>query len=410
MNLGDTKGEVALEMTSPDSMIERYQKVMEISRDLASTLDLDVLLRRIVAAATMLCNAEQASILLYDQAKHELYFEASTNLNQPQIRGVIVPVESSIAGWIVTNRQPVILSDASHDSRHYGLISQLTKITTASLLGVPLIHKNNVIGALETINKLSGDFTDEDKDILTTLGAQAAVAIENARLFQQSDLISELVHELRTPLSSLSTAVHLVLRADVPNEQRQRIAQIIRDEISRLSDLTSSFLDLSRLESGRAQFQMNTFDIKRLLEDCCEMQLPWAAEKNLELSLWVEPGLPKLTADQDKIKQVVINLINNGIKYNRPGGKVTVKATADQDEFILTVGDTGPGIPAESLPKLFTRFYRVPGLEKYSTGTGLGLSICKRIVEAHHGKIEVQSEVGIGSTFKLTLPLLSASQ
>ena len=91
-------------------------------------------------------------------------------------------------------------------------------------------------------------FTEEDKEILTTLGAQAAVAIENARLFQQSDLISELVHELRTPLSSLSTAVHIVLRSDVPDEQRQRIAQIIRDEISRLSELTTSFLDLSRLE------------------------------------------------------------------------------------------------------------------------------------------------------------------
>ena len=139
-------------------MIERYQKVMEISRDLASTLDLDVLLRRIVAAAAELCHAEQASILLYDQNKQELYFEASTNLNQPQIRGLIVPVESSIAGWIVTNRQPIILSDVSHDSRHYGMIAQVTKTPTSSLLGVPLITKDKVIGALETINKQSGNF------------------------------------------------------------------------------------------------------------------------------------------------------------------------------------------------------------------------------------------------------------
>lgn len=386
------------------SMIERYQKVMEISRDLASTLDLDVLLRRIVAAAAALCHAEQASILLFDQSGQELHFEASTNLNQPQIRGLIIPVDASIAGWIVTHRQPIILSDVSHDSRHYGMISQVTKTETTTLLGVPLITKDKVIGALETINKKSGAFTEEDKEILTTLGAQAAVAIENARLFQQSDWISELVHELRTPLSSLSTAVHIVLRSDVPDEQRQRISQIIRDEISRLSNLTLSFLDLSRLESGRAQFQMNTFDLKRMLEDCCEMELPRAAEKNLDLNLWVEPNLPRLTADQDKIKQVVINLINNGIKYNRPGGKVDVSASTDEHGFILSVSDTGPGIPQESMPNLFTRFYRVPGLEKVSLGTGLGLSICKRIVEAHHGRIEVQSVVGSGSTFTVILP------
>jgi signal transduction histidine kinase len=391
-------------------MIDRYQRVMEISRDLASTLDLDVLLRRIVAAATVLCNAEQASILLYDQSKQELYFAASTNLNQPQIRGLIVPVDSSIAGWIVSNRQPIILSDVSADSRHYGTIAQVTKTPTKTLLGVPLITKDKVIGALETINKQSGTFTDEDQEILTTLGAQAAVAIENARLFQQSDLISELVHELRTPLSSLSTAVHIVLRSDVPDEQRQRIAQIIRDEISRLSELTTSFLDLSRLESGRAQFQMNTFDLKRVLEDCCEIELPRAAEKNLDLILWVEPGLPRLTADQDKIKQVVINLISNGIKYNYPGGKVTVKAATQEKELILSVSDTGPGIPAESLPDLFTRFYRVPGLEKVSSGTGLGLSICKRIVEAHHGRIEVQSEVGSGTIFQVFLPIITPSR
>jgi signal transduction histidine kinase len=393
---------------SPSSLIERYQKVMEISRDLASTLDLDVLLRRIVAAATELCHAEQASILLYDQNKQELYFEASTNLKTPQIRGIIVPVASSIAGWIVTNRQPIMLSDVTHDSRHYTMITQVTETPTTSLLGVPLITKDKVIGALETINKQAGKFTEEDKEILTTLGAQAAVAIENARLFQQSDLISELVHELRTPLSSLSTAVHIVLRSDVPDEQRNRIAQIIRDEIFRLSELTTSFLDLSRLESGRAQFRMNTFDLKRVLEDSCEMELPRAAEKDLDLELWVEPGLPMLTADQDKIKQVVINLINNGIKYNRAGGKVTVRAETDDRGFKLSIIDSGPGIPPENLPNLFTRFYRVPGLENVSSGTGLGLSICKRIIEAHHGHIDVQSEVGSGTIFTVFLPFISS--
>ena len=393
-----------MELIDQNSLIDRYKKVMEISRDLASTLDLDVLLRRIIAAAASLCHAEHASILLFDQVKQQLYFEASTNLNQPQMRGLIVPVDSSIAGWIVTNRQPVILSDVSQDTRHYGAVAHITHTPIASLLGVPLITKDKVIGALETVNKLSGTFTPEDQEILITLGAQAAVAIENARLFQQTDLISELVHELRTPLSSLSTAVHLVLRTDVPVEQRQRIAEISRDEITRLTELTTAFLDLSRLESGRAQFQVSTFDAVKLIHDCCQMERAHAAEKNIALNLQVEPGLPQLTADQDKIKQVIFNLISNGIKYNRSGGSVNVRASADKGYFYLAISDTGPGIPAENLPNLFTRFYRVPGLEKVSLGTGLGLSICKRIVEAHHGRIEVQSVVGSGSTFTVILP------
>ena len=288
------------------------------------------------------------------------------------------------------------------------MVAKITNTPTSSLLGVPLIKKDSISGALETINKIAGEFTTEDQEVLTTLGAQAAVAIENARLFQQSDVISELVHELRTPLASLNTAVQIVLRRDVPEEQRQRIGQIMRDEIARLSDLTTSFLDLSRLESGRAQFQVHTFDLKRLLEDCCEMELPRAAEKNIDLVLWVEPGLPKLTADQDKIRQVVINLINNGIKYNHPGGKVMVKAATGNGGFLLSVSDTGGGIPADSLPDLFKRFYRVPSLEHVSSGTGLGLSICKRIVEAHHGRIEAQSEVGSGTTFTVYLPFMAS--
>ena len=138
------------------------------------------------------------------------------------------------------------------------------------------------------------------------------------------------------------------------------------------------------------------------------MELPRAAEKNIDLVLWVEPGLPKLTADQDKIRQVVINLINNGIKYNHPGGKVMVKAATENGGFLLSVSDTGGGIPADSLPDLFKRFYRVPSLEHVSSGTGLGLSICKRIVEAHHGRIEAQSEVGSGTTFTVYLPFMAS--
>jgi signal transduction histidine kinase len=395
-------------MAEPDSkhLLERYQRLLEISQDLASTLDLDVLLRHIVRAAADLSNAEQASILLYDQVKNELYFEATTNLEQPILQGLSVPMEGSIAGWVVSNRKPLIIDNAARDDRHFAQVAQVTQTKTTSLLGVPMINKDKVVGALEAINKRSGEFDAEDQQILTTLGSQAALAIENARLFQQSDLIADLVHELRTPLASLNTATHLLLRPELPEEQRTHVAEIIRGEIFRLSEMASSFLDLARLESGRAQYHIAPFHPNKLIESCTELMRARVMEKELTLHLNLDASIGTIQGDEDKIKQVMINLLSNAIKYNRPGGTINVDAHRDGEYLTISVSDTGHGIPQENLASLFQKFYRVPGTEKVAPGTGLGLSICKRIIEAHQGTISVQSEVGKGTTFTFRLPAL----
>jgi len=386
-------------------LVEHYQRLLETSRDLVSTLNINELLNRIVTAARDLCYAEAASIMLYDENRKELRFEASTNMESPLMSGFSVPVDSSIAGWIVTHRQPVILSDAQKDERHYGVVGEAVNLPTKTLLGVPLVSKDKVIGALEAINKREGEFTAEDQDLLTALGAQAAIAIENTRLFQQSDLIAELVHELRTPLASLGTAVHLLERPELPAEQRNRFMRILRDEIARLSDLATTFLDLSKLESGRVQFHPEKFDLKPLVMNCLDIMQNRASEKGLQVSVEIPDNLPPLIADQDKIKQVILNLLSNAIKYNYPGGKVQVACRQADKESILSVQDTGPGISEENLRRLFERFYRVPGTEKMAQGTGLGLLICKRIVEAHGGRITVESQVNQGTTFSIHLPI-----
>ncbi len=160
-------------MTEPqlNTLLDRYQRLIELSRDLASTLDLEALLDRIVQAAADLSSAEAASILLYDGANNQLYFQATTNLATPIMRGLIVPVDTSIAGWIVTQRQPVIINDTQQDPRHFKQIGKATKVETNSLLGVPMITKDKVIGVLEAINKLSGQFSQEDQDLLLALGS-----------------------------------------------------------------------------------------------------------------------------------------------------------------------------------------------------------------------------------------------
>lgn len=394
-------------MTEQDqtSLLERYRRLAEISRNLASTVDLNILLNRVTSAAAQMCNAEAASILLYDENKQQLYFESATNLEEPLMRGLIVPVEGSIAGWIVTERQPIIIDDTRNDPRHFSQIGKATNVTTDSLLGVPLIAKDKVIGALEAINKLSGSFTQEDQDILMDFGAQAAVAIETARLFQQSDLIAEMVHELRTPLSSLRTAAHLLLREDVDEVKQRRVVEIIDHETTRLIDMTTSFLDLARLESGRIPFNIEDFDPTLMLEECVSLMQTRADENNIRLSFVIPDQMPILRGDRDKLKQVMLNLISNGINYNRPSGTVIINAANPPNELVISVRDTGPGIRTADLAHLFDKFYRSQTTEKAVQGTGLGLAICKKIVDAHEGRIEVQSELGIGTIFTVHLPV-----
>ncbi|CAG1003254.1 two-component system, OmpR family, phosphate regulon sensor histidine kinase PhoR [Anaerolineae bacterium] len=384
--------------------LDGYRRLIDIARDLASTLDLDILLSRIVHAAAEISGAEAASILLYDDTSRQLYFQVSTNLDESTRRGIVVPLEGSIAGWIVNNRKPVRITNAHDDPRFFSNVEAATGFPTESLLGIPLVTKNKIVGVLEALNKHKGKFTDADESMLLVLGAQAAVAIENARLFQQSDLISEFVHELRTPLSSLSTATYLLLRPEMSQEQRDQIINNIHNETMRLNALASSFLDLARLESGRVQFRKTVFSIADLMYECKDVMSSKAIEDNIQLRVESPENLPLLEADRDKIKQVLLNLLSNAIKYNRPNGTIMLRAESQDTELAIFIQDTGVGIPDESLPHLFEKFYRVREHESRASGTGLGLSICKQIIYGHGGRIEVKSKIGVGTVFMIFLP------
>lgn len=384
--------------------LDSYRRLIDISRDLASTLDLDILLSRIVHAAAEISGAEAASILLYDDASRQLYFQVSTNMDESTRRGITVPLDGSIAGWIVTNRKPVRITNAHEDLRFYSNVEAVTGLSTQSLLGIPLITKNKIVGVLEALNKHRGKFSESDESLLLVLGAQAAVAIENTRLFQQSDLISEFVHELRTPLSSLSTATYLLLRPEMSQDQRDQIIQNIHNETMRLNALASSFLDLARLESGRVQYRKSIFSLADLMYESKDIMATKAVEDNIHLRVESPEGLPVIEADRDKIKQVFLNLLSNAIKYNRSNGSVLLRAEIHENEIMVAIQDTGIGVPEESLPHLFQKFYRVREHETRASGTGLGLSICKQIVQGHGGRIEVKSKMGVGTIFLIYLP------
>ncbi len=386
------------------TLINRYQKLINISCDLASELDLNVLLSKIVSAACDVSNSEEASILLYDPIKDTLYFQAATNLDSHLKRGLAVPLEGSIAGWIASNQKPLIVDNPQKDKRHFDHIGEITNIKCKSLLGIPLLSKGNVIGVLEVINKRGGDFTKEDQDVLLALGAQATVAIDNSRLFLQSDLIGEFVHEIRTPLSALSAAAHLLKSNRVSDEQKKKMIVILEAEIEALSEMSSSFLDLARLESGRKQYHVNEFDLRDLLIECHEIISSDAQKHHLQFNTEIPDTLPRILGDRKQLKQAFINLLNNAIKYNQDDGIITLKASAKKGQIIVSVSDTGMGIPEDEHAHIFEKFYRVKSHRGQVPGTGLGLSVVRQIIKGHGGEISFISKVDVGSTFTVTLP------
>ncbi len=386
------------------ALLNRYQKLINISCDLASELDLNILLSKIVRAACEVSDAEEASILLYDPNKKTLYFQAATNLDSQLERGLAVPLDESIAGWIVNHQKPIIVDNPQKDKRHFDYIGKITSIECNSLLGIPLMSKGNVIGVLEVINKKGGGFNKEDQDVLLALGAQATVAIENSRLFLQSDLIEEFVHEIRTPLSALNAAAHLLKNNRVHEDQKKKMIDILEAEIEALSDMSSSFLDLARLESGRKQYNVKEFDIRDLLIVCHEIIINEAHKLNLLFILDLPDTLPRIRGDRKQLKQAFINLLNNAVKFNKIGGEIILKAKAEKDQLVVTISDTGLGIPEDERSKIFEKFYRVKSHRDRVPGTGLGLSVVKHIIHGHGGEIDFTSEVDVGTTFTITLP------
>ena len=385
--------------------VRNLERILEISRELSSTLNLHKLLIKIVNVARELTNTEASSLLLVDKATGQLYFEAATGVRESALLSIPVPLEGSIAGWIVKEGKALIIDDVTKDPRFYQYVDTVTRFQTRSILGVPLKTKDEVIGVLEVLNKKDNQpFTEEDVRVLETLAAQAAVAIENARLFQQSDLIADLVHELRTPLTSIIGYTQLLLKQKLDPTITRQFLETINRESSRLNSLINDFLDLVRLESGKVRLNKKPVFLRRLIDEAVAAVRPQAEARKIKLKVQVPVTLPSIMADEDRLMQVLLNLLSNAIKYNKDGGLVEVKAERKDREISVSVRDTGIGIPPEVLPHIFEKFYRGPS-EEVATGSGLGLSIVKQIVEAHGGKISVESTPGEGSTFTFTLPL-----
>jgi signal transduction histidine kinase len=384
----------------------RVERLLETITNISSTLDINSLLDVVLQAVLDLTDCEASSILFLDSAGGHLYFAAATGPNPPD-KDTLIPVDTSLAGWVLRESKPLIVKDAADDDRYFADIEHYTNLETHNLVAVPLIGKRESIGSLEAVNKKDGgDFDDIDMLMLEALAAQASVAIENARLFQQTDLIAEFMHELKTPLLALTAASEILSRdSDSLSLKHRELFEMVERETAHLSQMAQEFLELARLESGRTQLIYEDVDLGELVAEVVRLEEPQATSRNIDLEMNIPVETRLISGDRGKLKRVLVNLVSNAVKYNVEYGTVAVNLQMANGSAIIEVSDTGPGIPDEDIPHLFERFYRVPDEVGFTEGTGLGLTIASRIIEEHGGKIEVESVLGEGSCFRCILPV-----
>jgi signal transduction histidine kinase len=400
--------------------LQRMERLLELSRTLSSTLELAPLLQSIVEAALELTHSEGASILLYDETSGELRFEAVPEAQQSTLDRVSVPLDGSIAGWIFTHARPMVLHEARQDPRVFRQVDETINFETRSLLGVPLLIKQEAIGVIEAVNKREQDhYTEEDLSVLETLAAQAAIAIHNARLLtrlqemnseltrldrMKTDFIAIASHELRTPLG-LILGHATFLKEAVQGEYAEQMEVIIRSSL-RLKAIIEDLSTIAHKDEGQSRVHRAPFSLAKLVGETCGRFASMAAEKQIELGFDVPEDDPLMVeADRDKIDVALGNLVRNAITFTDAAGQVGIKAEGEAGYVKVFVVDTGIGIPAAEIDRIFDRFYQVEShLTRRHGGMGLGLSIAKAMVEMHGGQIWCESREGTGSLFCFMLP------
>jgi len=408
-------------MSSPSTdYTRRLELLLEVCRNLSANLDLDELLAAIIDSASSLTGSESSSILVYDKESQCLRFAAAPFYISEAQRGMPISLDKSIAGLVYANVQPMALNRAAGDDRIYRAVDRELNRVTRTLLAVPLIFKGKPIGVLETINKLhDAQYTKEDVSILETLAAQAAVAVENHRLLEESrlayqqvieldrmksDFIAIASHELRTPLGVILG--HATFLQDVATPEQAQDLEIIVKSSMRLKEIIEEFANVDHFEHGLSRLRRGKVVINQVVQEVVNSFKEMSIERNISLVLEAPKTAVTLEGDAAKIAMALREVMKNALTFSNPGGQVKVKVEHIPGFVKIAIIDNGIGIPVNEQGKIFGRFYQV---EKHLTrrhgGMGLGLSIARDMLEMHGGKITVESVEGKGSRFILLLPV-----
>ena len=336
----------------------------------------------------------------------------------------VTPERGSAAGRALLEGRTVHIPDADADP-HYTFDTAGARMR--SMLGVPMLREGVPIGVLALVRSDVRPFTDKQIDLVSTFADQAAIAIENVRLFDEirdksqqlevasqhkSQFLANMSHELRTPLNAILGYTELMTDGAYGEPPEKMIGVLKRLEANgrHLLGLINDVLDLSKIEAGQLVLELSDYCIQDLARTVRSTLEPLAADKKLGFKLELSPELPPGHGDGRRLTQVLINLVGNAIKFTDTG-EVAIKAEAHNGSFHVSVCDTGPGISAADQAKLFQEFQQADNaITRKKGGTGLGLAISKRIIEMHGGRIWVESQPGQGSTFAFTLPVIVERQ
>ena len=301
-------------------------------------------------------------------------------------------------------------------------IAELARAGWRSMLAVPLLWEQEIIGALVVRRRVTGAFPARAAELLETLASQSAVAIHNARVFRElqqksrelevasrhkSEFLASMSHELRTPLNAVIGFSDVLLERMFGelNDRQDEYLRDIRDSGRHLLELINEILDLSKVEAGRMELDLVPVSIPHVLEHGVAMVRERASQRNISLALDIDPELGSVLVDELKLKQVVLNLLTNAVKFSEDGGSIDVAARLTDGDVHVTVRDTGIGIADAEQERVFEAFQRGGrGARTSAEGTGLGLTLSKRIVELHGGRMWMESRLGVGSTFGFAIP------
>ncbi len=406
--------------------VEQLTALGEVSRAVSSTLDVETVLDTIVSRASQLAGADGCSIYEYDVATEQFELRATHNFDAEfveALRAVPLRKGEGIMGRAAEMREPIQVPDITQPGAYQSSARDtLIRFGYRALLSVPLLREDQIIGSLSFNRKAAGEFPPEVVDVLKTFATQSALAIQNARLFREiaeksaqleaasrhkSEFLANMSHELRTPLNAIIGFSEVLTERMFGelNDKQDEYLKDIHASGQHLLSLINDILDLSKIEAGRMELELSDFHLPSAIENALILVRERASRHGIRLGSTIDERLGMIGGDERKVKQVLLNLLSNALKFTPEGGRIDVGAGLSSDVAEVSVTDTGVGIAPEDQEAVFEEFRQVGGAEKKAEGTGLGLALSRKFIELHGGQIWVKSQVGVGSTFTFTLPV-----
>ncbi len=403
--------------------VDALEALREVGEAVSSSLDVDNVLATIAMHAVQLSGTDGGSIMEYS-APDCAFLVRSTYGTEPgvveRLRSVRIALDETLVGRAAEQRRPLAVTDlgAVELDPH---LQVLFDAGWRSLVAVPMLREDQIVGSLVVRRKRTGDFSEETLDLLETFASQSALALLNAQLFREltvqsaelelasrhkSEFLASMSHELRTPLNAVLGFSEVLLErmfGDI-NERQEEYLRDIHGSGKHLLELLNEILDLSKVEAGRMQLEYSSFGLRSLLEDAASMLRERATLHAIDLGVEVDEDIDEVYSDELRLKQVVLNLMTNAVKFTGDGGSVAVRAARGPATIEITVEDTGIGVPEADRERIFESFQQGGRGSSREEGTGLGLTLSRRIVELLGGRMWLASEVGVGSTFGFSIP------